>query len=74
MYDLRFNAADLYAAASPLESNFHHVLYQQDGHHRISVARTMGQTAIEAEVTVWDVRGPLPWERRLSPRPAVQIA
>ena len=27
--------------------------YVRDGHHRISVARTLGQDAIEAEVTVW---------------------
>ena len=45
-----------------------------DGHHRISVARAMGQTTIDAKVTVWDVRGPLPWERPLNPRPAVQVA
>jgi len=182
MYDLRFNAVDLYAAVSPLESNRHYVLYQkaldrfnaarraaaierikrvlfghargllnlgaippgqvrgrhyggikcvslnqicgsmnrtsdfdhhfhplddrlrdrwvgvamalsqdvplppvslvqvgacyfvEDGHHRISVARAMGQTAIEAEVTVWDVRGPLPWERQPAARPVVQVA
>lgn len=28
--------------------------YVRDGHHRISVARHMGQREIEAEVTVWD--------------------
>jgi hypothetical protein len=33
-----------------------------DGHHRISVARARGQCDIEAEVTVWQVAGPLPWE------------
>jgi hypothetical protein len=33
-----------------------------DGHHRISVARTMGQMAIEAKVTEWQVEDPLPWE------------
>ena len=48
--------------------------FVEDGHHRISVARAMGQTAIEAEVTVWDVRGPLPWERQPAARPVVQIA
>jgi hypothetical protein len=48
--------------------------FVEDGHHRISVARAMGQTALDAEVTVWDVRGPLPWERPLNPRPAVQVA
>lgn len=28
--------------------------YVRDGHHRISVARAMGQNEIEAEVTQWD--------------------
>ncbi len=37
--------------------------FVRDGHHRISVARALGQTAIDAEVTVLDVAGPLPWER-----------
>jgi len=40
------------------------VYFVRDGHHRISVARTLGQKAIDARVTVWQVRGPLPWERR----------
>lgn len=39
------------------------VYFVQDGHHRISVARALGQLDIEAEVTVWQVTGPLPWER-----------
>jgi hypothetical protein len=38
------------------------VYFVQDGHHRISVARALGQQAIEAEVTVWKVTGPLPCE------------
>ena len=38
------------------------VYFVQDGHHRISVARAIGQLDIEAEVTVWRVSGPLPWE------------
>jgi hypothetical protein len=29
------------------------IYYVRDGHHRISVARAMGQTEIEAEVRVW---------------------
>ncbi|MGD1994293.1 MAG: hypothetical protein PVI59_13960 [Anaerolineae bacterium] len=37
--------------------------FVRDGHHRISVARALGQTAVDAEVTVLDVAGPLPWER-----------
>ena len=32
-----------------------------DGHHRISVACALGQEYIEAEVTTWQVNGPLPW-------------
>ena len=38
------------------------VYFVQDGHHRISVARALGQQAIEARVVVWEVSGPLPWE------------
>lgn len=34
-----------------------------DGHHRISAAKAMGQESIEAEVTVREVLGPLPWEK-----------
>src|SRR5262245_33630143 len=36
--------------------------FVRDGHHRISVARAMGQQEIDAEVVVWEVDGPLPWE------------
>lgn len=36
--------------------------FVRDGHHRISVARALGQKAIEATVVVWQVAGPLPWE------------
>ena len=39
------------------------VYFVRDGHHRISVARALGQEYIAAEVTVWEVAGPLPWER-----------
>jgi hypothetical protein len=46
-----------------------------DGHHRISVARALGQQDIEARVTVWQVEGPLPWacatpDRDLALQPA----
>jgi hypothetical protein len=30
------------------------VYYVRDGHHRISVARAIGQREIDAQVTVWD--------------------
>ncbi len=33
--------------------------FVQDGHHRISVAQTLGQEDIEATVTVWQVDCPL---------------
>jgi hypothetical protein len=42
--------------------------FVQDGHHRISVARALGQRDIEARVTVWHVSGPLPWETQSRPR------
>ena len=32
--------------------------FVRDGHHRISVARALGQYAIEAEITVWEVDNP----------------
>ena len=32
--------------------------YVRDGHHRISVAHFLGESEIEAEVTVWEVAGP----------------
>jgi hypothetical protein len=38
------------------------IYFVKDGHHRISVARALGQKAIDARVTVWQVSGPLPWE------------
>lgn len=48
--------------------------FVQDGHHRISVARALGERAIDAEVTVWDVHGPLPWEPQPVRRPVFQAA
>jgi hypothetical protein len=36
--------------------------FVKDGHHRISVAHALGETVMDAEVTVWDVTGCLPWE------------
>jgi hypothetical protein len=36
--------------------------FVRDGHHRISVARSFGEQAVDAEVTVWDAAGSLPWE------------
>jgi hypothetical protein len=37
--------------------------FVRDGHHRISVARALGEEAIDAEINVWDVKGSLPWEK-----------
>ncbi len=37
--------------------------FVRDGHHRISVARALGQKAIEATVEVWQVDNPLCWEQ-----------
>lgn len=48
--------------------------FVEDGHHRISVARALGESAIDAEVTVWDVHGPLPWETQPVLQPAWQAA
>lgn len=39
-----------------------------DGHHRISVARALGQTEIDAEVTVCEFAEPLPWEQAATAR------
>jgi hypothetical protein len=33
------------------------IYFVRDGHHRISVARALGQAYIDAEVTAWEVRG-----------------
>jgi hypothetical protein len=35
--------------------------FVRDGHHRISVARALGQREIDAEVVVWEVDEPLAW-------------
>jgi hypothetical protein len=50
------------------------VYFVRDGHHRISVAKTLEQEHIDAEVIVWEVTGRLPWEnlvptRRLAAQP-----
>jgi hypothetical protein len=37
------------------------VYFVRDGHHRISVAKALGQAEIEADVTAWKVTGALPW-------------
>jgi hypothetical protein len=48
------------------------IYFVRDGHHRISVARALGQIDIEARVTVWQVAGPLPWDApQQPPRPGL---
>ena len=34
----------------------------RDGHHRVSVARAFGQTAMDAEVITWNGAPPFPWQ------------
>jgi hypothetical protein len=41
------------------------IYFVLDGHHRISVARALGQRDIDAVVEVWRAVGPLPWETQL---------
>ncbi|HET9913847.1 MAG TPA: hypothetical protein VFQ13_18275 [Anaerolineales bacterium] len=36
--------------------------FVRDGHHRISVSRAFGQTAIDAEVITWKASPPFPWQ------------
>jgi hypothetical protein len=36
--------------------------FVRDGHHRISISRAFGQTAIDAEVIVWNAIPPFPWQ------------
>ncbi len=48
--------------------------FVRDGHHRISVAAKAGQECIEAEVTVMEVDGQLPWEGEAYSRQASKIA
>jgi hypothetical protein len=38
--------------------------FARDGHHRISVARALGQKEIDARITVWEVTRPRAWEHR----------
>ncbi|MBI5950288.1 MAG: hypothetical protein HY865_01410 [Chloroflexi bacterium] len=45
-----------------------------DGHHRISVARALGESAIDAEVTVWNICGPLPRKTEPASRPVLRLA
>ena len=44
------------------------VYFVRDGHHRISVAQALGQLEIEANVVLWQVKGPLPWDKHTRPQ------
>jgi hypothetical protein len=48
--------------------------FVKDGHHRISVARAMGESAIDAEIIIWEVAGNLPWDVEPAVRALPQIA
>lgn len=41
--------------------------FVKDGHHRISVARALGESAIDAEIIIWDVSCDLAWEPQTTP-------
>ncbi len=46
----------LYVALPPVELiQVGDAYYVRDGHHRISVAKSLGQKEIEAQVTVWEI-------------------
>lgn len=36
--------------------------FVRDGHHRISVSRSFGQVAMDAEVITWKAQPPFPWQ------------
>lgn len=42
------------------------VYFVRDGHHRISVARALGQVAIDAEVVSWKASPPFPWQPQVA--------
>ncbi len=47
--------------------------FVRDGHHRISVARLAGQKSIEADVIVWRVAPPAPWQLPQQPQAAGRL-
>lgn len=50
------------------------IYFVSDGHHRISVAKTLGQREIDAVVTRWEVVGLLPWEQPTVAQDLIPIA
>lgn len=68
------NMAMVYLSRIPLPPiqliRVNQAYFVRDGHHRISVARTFGQAAMDAEVITWNAAPPFPWqpvERRENP-------
>jgi hypothetical protein len=71
------NMAMVYLARMPLPPiqllRVSNAYFVRDGHHRISVSRTFGQVAMDAEVIVWKASPPVPLgiqEPRRKPQPA----
>jgi hypothetical protein len=47
--------------------------FVRDGHHRISVARALGQVAIDAEFVTWKTSSPLPWQAQTVQKKRVSL-
>lgn len=47
--------------------------FLRDGHHRVSVARTFGQTAMDAEVITWNGAALFPWQAEAMPEAALSL-
>jgi hypothetical protein len=47
------------------------VYFVRDGHHRISVSRTFGQVAMDAEVVTWNAAPPFPWQPCCAENPSL---
>lgn len=48
--------------------------FVEGGHHRISVARALGETAIDGEINVWNLNGAVPWKTQPASRPSLRLA
>jgi hypothetical protein len=60
------NMAIVYLSRMPLPPiqlvRIDNAYFVRDGHHRISVSRTFGQIAMDAEVITWKASPPFPWQ------------
>jgi hypothetical protein len=60
------NMAIVYLSRIPLPPiqliRVNEAYFVRDGHHRISVARTFGQAAMDAEVITWNAASAFPWQ------------